>query len=57
MNENNLEVCNGIIIMYSESPHIVDIKDNELFLFLQGQGFEYMQNKYNDSVSKRYKIY
>lgn len=35
----------------------MDIKDNELYIFLEGQGFEYMQNNFENEYAKKYKIY
>lgn len=35
----------------------MDIKDGELYIFLEGQGFEYMHNNFQGQGAKRYKIY
>jgi hypothetical protein len=35
----------------------MEIKDNELYVFFEGQGFEYMQNTYGTEESKKYRIY
>jgi len=35
----------------------MDLKDNELYVFLQGQGFEYMQNCFEGELSQKYRLY
>lgn len=33
------------------------LKENELYIFLEGQGFEYMQNSCENELSRKYKVY
>lgn len=49
-------MCKGVVLIYCESPHIKDFKDNEIYIFLEGQGFEYMQNN-TQTDYKKLKIY
>lgn len=51
-----IELCKGVVLIYCESPHIMEIKDNELYIFLEGQGFEYMQSNAQADY-KKIKIY
>lgn len=55
--ECNVDASRAVVLIFCESPHIMSLKENELYVILEGQGFEYMQNDDNNELSRKYKVY